>query len=107
MMMQPSLAARLHASAESNEADFFTAGFPATVPDGHGTEYGTAVPALTKGKDAQAFGDARIAGGSNYIQLMYGDSRGDRGRFQIPPVTRRTMAAVLSEAADRVQHASR
>jgi imidazolonepropionase-like amidohydrolase len=101
MMMQPSLAARLHASAESNEADFFTAGFPATVPGGHGTEYGTAVPTLTKAKDAQAFVDARIAEGSNYIKLMYGDSRVYGGRFQIPVLSRETMAAVIAAAHAR------
>jgi imidazolonepropionase-like amidohydrolase len=101
MMMQPSLAARLHASAESNEADFRTAGLPATVPGGHGTEYGMAVPTLTKAKDAQAFVDARIAEGSNYIKLMYGDSRVYGGRFQMPVLSRETMAAVIAAAHAR------
>ena len=51
-------------------ADIFTAGFLATVPNGHGTEYGVPVPTLTKPEEADAWVAARIAEGSDYIKIV-------------------------------------
>ncbi len=51
-------------------ADIFTAGFLATVPNGHGTEYGVPVPTLTKAEEADAWVAARIAEGSDYIKIV-------------------------------------
>lgn len=48
MMMQPRMEAQLKATASDNRASFFSAGFPATAPGGHGTEYGFNVPTLIK-----------------------------------------------------------
>src|SRR5215472_6430131 len=48
MMMQPRMEAQLKATANDNRASFFSAGFPATAPGGHGTEYGFDVPTLVK-----------------------------------------------------------
>ena len=44
-----------------------------TAPKGHGTEYGLPIPTLASATDAQAFVDARIAEGSDYIKIVYDD----------------------------------
>ena len=59
------------ARGENAEAsDIFTAGFLATVPKGHGTEYGLPVPTLTKPEEADGWVAARIAEGSDYIKIV-------------------------------------
>ena len=68
------LALRRAAEAPGNTlADPRTAGYLVTVPDGHGTEYGIPVPTMTEPSEAQAFGDARISEGSDYIKIVYDD----------------------------------
>jgi imidazolonepropionase-like amidohydrolase len=44
-----------------------------TPPKGHGTEYGLPVPTLASAQEAQAFVDARIAEGSDYIKIILED----------------------------------
>lgn len=51
-------------------ADLISAGVLATAPGGHGTEYGLAIPTLTKPEEAQAWVDARIAEGSHFIKIV-------------------------------------
>ena len=46
-------------------ADIYSAGIAATVPHGHGTEYGFDIPTLTTPAEAQDWVDARIAEGSD------------------------------------------
>jgi imidazolonepropionase-like amidohydrolase len=58
------------AGLATNRADLFTAGIGVTVPGGHGTQYGFAIPTLNKAEEAQAFIDARIAEGSDYIKII-------------------------------------
>ncbi len=62
--------ARMARSDNAAMADIFTAGFLATVPKGHGTEYGLPVPTLTKPEEADAWVAARIAEGSDYIKIV-------------------------------------
>ena len=65
--------------ARPDRADLYSAGILATAPGGHGTEYGMAIPTLTKPEEAQAWVDARIAEGSDYIKII------DRGRLPLRP----------------------
>ena len=58
-----------------DSADLFSAGNVVTPPKGHGTEYGLTVPTLTGAGEAQAFVDARIAEGSDYIKIILEDGR--------------------------------
>ncbi|MEM1192641.1 MAG: amidohydrolase family protein [Pseudomonadota bacterium] len=53
------------------EADMFSSGVMATVPGGHGTQFGFDIPTLTEPDEAQAWVDARLAEGSDYIKLAY------------------------------------
>jgi hypothetical protein len=66
----------LRAADHSELADIRSSGFAVTVPGGHGAEYGFEVPTLSDPEHAQEFVDARIAEGSDYIKIIFGDSRG-------------------------------
>ena len=101
MMSNPAAEQRLKQHENSSWADLRYAGYAATVPGGHGTEYGMAVPTIEKPGDAQAFVDARIAEGSDYIKLVYGDSTIFGGRLARPPLSKKTMAAVIAAAHAR------
>jgi imidazolonepropionase-like amidohydrolase len=57
-----------------NAADFRTAGIGANVPGGHPSEMmpgAPPFPTLAKGADPQAFVDARLAEGSDYLKILY------------------------------------
>ncbi|MEP7326573.1 MAG: CIA30 family protein [Gemmatimonadota bacterium] len=79
-------------------ADFRTAGTLATAPGGHGTEYGLTIPTIERPEDAQAFVDARIGEGSDYIKIVYDD--GHAYGLHMPTISRATLQA-LSDAAHR------
>jgi len=71
----PSLELRKKMQAHNDPAlaDFRTAGTGVTVPHGHPTQMlGTPTPfaTLSPGDDVQAFVDARVAEGSDYIKIM-------------------------------------
>ena len=101
MMMQPRLEYRLKTEDNDRRASFFSAGLPATVPGGHGTEYGFEIPTITRAKDAQSFVDARLREGADYIKIMYtaGVSFGPRG--ERPTLSKETLAAVIAAAHER------
>jgi len=61
-----SMAAGRHAG----QADLFSAGTLATAPGGHGTQFGVPIPTLSSPGEAQAFVDARIAEGSDFIKIV-------------------------------------
>lgn len=62
--------ARMAAHDNAREADLYSSGYLATVPKGHGTEYGLPVPTLTTPGEAEAWVAARIAEGSDYIKIV-------------------------------------
>jgi len=51
-------------------ANYYLAGYAATAPGGHGTQYGFAVPTLTSPSDAKKFVADRIKAGSDYIKII-------------------------------------
>lgn len=67
--------ARQAAGGGADEADFRSAVTLVTRPGGHGTEYGNEMATLAPGGDPQAFIDARIAEGSDYIKVIVDDGR--------------------------------
>jgi imidazolonepropionase-like amidohydrolase len=101
MMMQPRLMAALKNAEKSNMADFWSAGWLATAPGGHGTEYGLEVPTITDAKKAQAWVDARIAEGSDYIKLVYDDATEYGGRGSRPTLSKQLMKAIIDAAHQR------
>ncbi len=89
-----SMAAGRHAG----QADLFSAGVLATAPGGHGTQFGVPVPTLSSPGEAQAFVDARIAEGSDFIKIVLeagGHGAGTMNSLDIATAT------ALIEAAHR------
>jgi imidazolonepropionase-like amidohydrolase len=65
---------KMEAEDTPDLADVRSAGVGATVPGGHPTQMGgPPIPMLTKPEEAQAFVDARIAEGSDYIKIIHDD----------------------------------
>jgi len=89
-----SMAAGRHAG----QADLFSAGTLATAPGGHGTQFGVPIPTLSSPDEAQAFVDARIAEGSDFIKIVLeagGHGAGTMNSLDIATAT------ALIEAAHR------
>lgn len=84
----------------SDRADLYTAGFAATVPGGHGTEYGFTVPTITEPSEAAGWVDARLAEGSDVIKIMY-EEGGENGRVTRPSIDAATLAALIRAAHAR------
>lgn len=89
-------------------ADLRSAGTLATAPGGHGTQFGMPIPTLTKPEEAQAWVDARIAEGSDYIKIVSED--GKAYSLELPGLDQSVIAAVIEAARKRdklaVVHAS-
>jgi imidazolonepropionase-like amidohydrolase len=81
-----------------DRADLKSAGFLATAPGGHGTQFGP-VPTLTKPGEAAAWVDARIAEGSDYIKIIWED--GSIHGLSLPSLDRATVAALIRAAHQR------
>lgn len=84
----------------SDRADLFTAGFAATVPGGHGTEYGFDVPTIQEPSRATDWVDARISEGSDVIKIMY-EEGGENGRVIRPSIDSATLTALVAAAHAR------
>jgi imidazolonepropionase-like amidohydrolase len=80
-------------------ADLRSAGYLATAPGGHGTEYGIPVPTLTSPDEAQAWVDARITEGSGYIKIVYDDFSAYGGHR--PTLSKETMKAIVDAVHKR------
>ncbi len=83
-----------------DSADLRSAGYLATAPGGHGTEYGMPVPTISSPGEAQAWVDARIAEGSDYIKIVYDDGLTYFTK-PIPTISKETMAALCTAAHNR------
>jgi len=77
-------------------ADLFSAGTLATAPGGHGTEYGMTIPTLSAPAEAQAWVDARVAEGSDYIKIVLDDASTYGGHR--PTLSLDTLKAVVDAA---------
>jgi imidazolonepropionase-like amidohydrolase len=91
--------ARMASGTNSKAADIFTSGILATVPKGHGTEYGFPIPTLTTPAEADAWVDARIAEGSDYIKII--DEPGTTVGRPFPTLDRATIHALVVAAHKR------
>jgi imidazolonepropionase-like amidohydrolase len=80
----------------AGRADLVSAGFLATAPGGHGTQYGMPVPTLTTADEAPAWVAARIGEGSDFIKIVLEDGSGF-GR-PLPTLDAPTAAALVVAA---------
>lgn len=74
-------------------ADIVSSGTLITAPGGHGTEYGIPIPTIRSAAEAQAFVDARIAEGADFIKIIYGPPP--------PTIDPATLSAVIAAAHAR------
>src|SRR5664279_3570703 len=63
------------AGGGADAADLRTSGILATAPGGQGSEYGVPIPTLRGPEDAEAFVEARVKDGADYIKLVLDDGR--------------------------------
>ncbi len=84
-------------------ADVRTAGVGATVPGGHPTQMGgPAIPTITPPDQAQAFVDACIAEGSDYIKIIHDDgSTWTWTTTRVPMLDTATLRALVTAAHKR------
>lgn len=90
-------------TGRTGHADLFSAGHLATHPDGHGTQFGVAVPTLTEPGQAEQWVQDRVAEGSDYIKIVV------ESNFRMtaldPEVVRALVAAAHAEGLLAVGHA--
>ena len=77
-------------------ADLWSAGTLATVPHGHGTEYGFPIPTLTRPEEAASFVRDRIAEGSDYLKIILED--GSAYGHPLPTLDAPTVDALVAAA---------
>jgi imidazolonepropionase-like amidohydrolase len=82
----------------TNRADIYSAGTLVTVAGGHGSEY-FPIPTFKSGDDAQAFIDARIAEGSDYIKLI--EETGEAYGMKWPTLTKSDLTELIAAAHRR------
>lgn len=102
MFRAPLDSALVRAERESlgpiERADLFSAGYLATAPGGHGTQYGFPVPTPTTA-DADAWVAARLAEGSDYIKIVIEDGASWGG--ELPTLAPETVRALVTAAHAR------
>ncbi|MBV1776823.1 CIA30 family protein [Burkholderiaceae bacterium DAT-1] len=94
--MMTGIKSKMKAGTLTDEADLFSAGILATAPEGHGTEYGFAIPTITAPEQADAFVKARIAEGSDYIKIVYDD--GHAYKMEMHTIDKATLKALIDAA---------
>ncbi len=94
----PQLASQRTSLDATEQADLFSAGFAVTVPGGHGTEYGLAVPTLGADGDVAPFVAARVAEGSDVIKLMVDDLHAYGSQTRWPTLSRQQVEAGIAAA---------
>lgn len=80
-------------------ADLWSSGSLATVAHGHGTEFGLPVPTISSADQAQAWVDARIQEGSDYIKIIRED--GSEIGMPMPTLDEQEVAALIKAAHAR------
>jgi imidazolonepropionase-like amidohydrolase len=102
-MTVPATVSRLRgeerAGGAPGRADLLAAGYAATAPGGHGTQYGIPVPTLTRPEEAAAFVAERVAEGSDWIKIIRESGR-VWGR-SIPTLDEPTIRALVGAAHGR------
>lgn len=87
--------AEMAGKRKHRHADLFSAGTLVTGPNGHGTQFGIPIPTITGPQQAQAFVDARIAEGSDFIKIVM------EGGHGFKPLDLATAKAVIDAAHRR------
>ncbi len=82
--------------SNSSQADLYSAGFLATAEGGHGTQYGIRVPLAETPQAADAWVEARMKEGSDYIKIVVEDGSSFGGNL---PTLDQDMVTAMIRAA--------
>jgi imidazolonepropionase-like amidohydrolase len=96
--LMPAHKAQRESLAQTDQADLWSAGYAVTVPGGHGTQFGLKVPTLPPGTDAQAFVQARLSEGSDYIKLIVEDLSAFGGKTRWPTLNAMQVSTAIAAA---------
>lgn len=98
------LRAQRETVGDARQADLWAAGFAVTVPGGHGTQYGFDVPTVDAGTDVDAFIDARIGEGADFVKLIVEDLGAYGLSQRLPTLTPEQIDKVVAatHARDRI-----
>ena len=89
----------IRAADPSDLADVRTAGVGATAPGGHPSQMGgPPFPTIRDSTEAEAFVEARVREGSDFLKIIYDDLP---GRGPLPMLTRGTLGALVKAAHAR------
>jgi len=89
-------------SGQSKDMAFLiSSGTLTTASGGHGTQYGLPIPTISKPEEAQAFVNARIAEGSDFIKIILDDGRA-YGTNR-PTLDKATISAVVKAAHQKAK----
>jgi imidazolonepropionase-like amidohydrolase len=94
-----SLRTKRHELAATDQADFWSTGFLATAPGGHGTQFGIDVPVLAPGDDPDAYVAARAAEGADYLKIVIED--GSQFGRALPTLSADQVRGLVEAAHDR------
>lgn len=95
--------AKTKAGGNTDIADLYSAGWLATVPGGHGTQFGASVPTLTTAAEADSWVAARVAEGSDYIKIV--NEAGETSGRLLPTLDASTTSALIAAAQKRGKQA--
>ncbi|APG61880.1 hypothetical protein LPB140_02485 [Sphingorhabdus lutea] len=102
MFTPPTVNADIRAKTKNGEnkdvADLYSAGFLATAPGGHGTQFGVSVPTLTTPQEADSWVKSRIEEGSDFIKIVR-EPGSSFGR-PLPTLDSATTKALIKAAHD-------
>ncbi len=103
MFTAPQFATAMRDEQEAGQsayrADLFSAGVLATAPDGHGTQFGVQVDTLTDPGQADAWVEARVNEGSDYIKVII--ESGEEMGMELPTLDQELAEAVTAAAHER------
>ncbi len=97
----PELARERASLAPTDQADLWAAGSAVTVPGGHGTQYGIAVPTVGPDTDVAAFVGARIDEGADFVKLIVEDLSVYSETTRWPTLTPQQIVAAIDAAHAR------
>ncbi|WP_161786135.1 CIA30 family protein [Lysobacter antibioticus] len=86
---------------KTGKADLWSAGTLVTAKGGHGTQYGMPIATLDDPAQAQAFVDARIAEGSDYIKLVLEPLLDPSGKARMNTLSEASLRAAIKAAHAR------
>lgn len=95
----PTRAEQVSSGAPHDRADILGPGYLATAAGGHGTQYGLEVPTVEAPEDADAWVEARVREGADFVKIIVED--GSSHGMAVPSLDEPRVRALVRAAHDR------